>query len=212
MVLALGIGHQTLSQETASKVSIIGVLAFDNVLTSEVTAPMEVFGAATRKKWLSSYSVLLISGTNEKKIVTEEGLQLIADATIYDALELDVLIVPGGYDLDALTGNEVLMAFVHEKGKKATWLSSNCSGAFLLAHAGLLDNVKATTWAGGEADLKRAYPKVDVQFDKNVVIDGKVITSNGGAVSYLAAFKLLSKLSSPEHAKEIADLLQFSRL
>lgn len=202
----------TYSQEPIKKVKYIGLLAFNRVLTSEVTAPFEVFGAASKKEWFSDYKVVIISCAKDKSIVTEEGLKLTADYTIFDDLNLEALMVPGAYDLSAITKNSNTMDFIKNNGSKVRWLGSNCSGAFILAHAGLLNKIKATTWAGGEADLKKAYPAVDVQFNKNVVIDGRIITSNGGVVSYEAAFALLEKLTSKEKSNEIAELLQFNRL
>jgi transcriptional regulator GlxA family with amidase domain len=192
------------------EVPIIGVLAFDKVLTSEVTAPVEVLGAATHRGL--PYQVVVISGSRSLDVTTEEGLTVVADATIYDDLDLDVLIVPGAYDLQALTADEALMSYLKREGAQVTWLASNCSGAFLLAHAGLLNGVKATTWAGGEADLKKTYPKVDVQFDQNVVMDKNIITSNGGAVSYQASLALLRKLGTPEQTQEVSEMLQIPRL
>ena len=91
-------------------------------------------------------------------------------------------------------------------------MASNCSGAFLLGEAGVLDGKNATTWAGGEKDLFKAYPQIKVQYDQNVVIDHKVITSNGGPVSYQAAFELLAKLSSEKFSKEVSEKIQFNRL
>ncbi len=60
--------------------------------------------------------------------------------------------------------------------------------------------------------MARAYPKVNVQLDQNVVEDGNVITSNGGPVSYQAAFALLAKLSVDVFADEISQVIQFNRL
>lgn len=60
--------------------------------------------------------------------------------------------------------------------------------------------------------MARAYPKVNVQLDQNVVEDGNVITSNGGPVSYQAAFALLAKLSLDVFADEISQVIQFNRL
>lgn len=192
--------------------SKIGILVFDGFLTSDVTAPIEVFGAATKKSWFSSYEVVLVSATKEMKVHSEEGLSIVADKTIYDDLALDVLIVPSAYDMDAFINNDDLIKFIAHQGKSASWMASNCSGASLLGEAGILDGKKATTWAGGEKDLKKSYPKIDVQFDTNVVVDNKVITSNGGPVSYQAAFELLTKLSSSKFSKEISELIQFNRL
>jgi len=201
-----------LSNAAMAAKSKIGIIVFPGFLTSDVTAPIEVFGAATKKAWFSAYEVLVISNLKNKQVTSEEGLRIIADKTIYDNLDLDVLIVPSAYKMKPLLKNKKLINFIKKQGQSATWIASNCSGAFLLAEAGLLDGKKATTWAGGEAGLQKAYPKIKVQFDKNVVVDKNVITSNGGPVSYEAAFTLLAKLSSEKFAKEISELIQFNRL
>lgn len=190
----------------------IGILVFDGFLTSDVTAPIEVFGAASKKAWFSSYEVVVISATTKKEIRSEEGLKIIADKTIYDDLKLDVLLVPSAYEMEGLLKNKELIQFIKKQNQSASWMASNCSGAFLLGEAGVLDGKNATTWAGGEKSLLKAYPKIKVQSDQNIVIDSKVITSNGGPVSYQAAFALLAKLSSEKFSKEIADTIQFNRL
>ena len=64
----------------------------------------------------------------------------------------------------------------------------------------------------GEEGLLKAYPKIKVQYNQNVVVDNKVITSNGGPVSYQAAFELLAKLSSEKFSNEISEAIQFNRL
>ena len=190
----------------------IGIIAFDDVLTSDITAPIEVFGAASKKAWFSDYEVIVISATKSKALESEEGLKILADNTIYDALALDVLIVPSAYDMSPYLKSADLIGFIQRQGEKASWMASNCSGALLLGEAGILDGKKATTWAGGEKNLAKSYPAVRVQYDQNVVIDEGVITSNGGPVSYQAAFELLAKLSSEQFAKEISEQIQFNRL
>ncbi len=192
--------------------SKIGILVFDGFLTSDVTAPIEVFGAATKKSWFSSYEVVVISATKNKTVISEEGLTVVADKTIYDNLVLDVLLVPSAYDMDDFIKDKNLIGFIKKQGELTSWMASNCSGAFLLGEAGILDGKKATTWAGGEKGLAESYPKIDVQFDQNVVMDNKVITSNGGPVSYQAAFTLLRLLSSEKFADEISQSIQFDRL
>ncbi len=190
----------------------IGIIVFDGVLTSDITAPIEVFGAASKKAWFSNYEVVVISATREKTVTTEEGLTLVANKTIYDAPQLDVLLVASAYEMEPWLQNKELIRFIKTQAKSTQWLASNCSGAFLLAKAGLLDGKRATTWAGGEKSLARAHPAIKVQYDQNVVVDKGVITSNGGPVSYQAAFVLLARLSSEKYAAEIAESIQFNRL
>lgn len=190
----------------------IGILVYDDVLTSDVTAPAEVFGVATRRSWFSNYEVQLIGVDRKAVITTEEGLRLSVDATIYDAPKLDALIVNSSYEMDRLFKNKDLTAFLKDQGSKVTWLASNCSGAFLYAHAGLLDGYEATTWAGGEKQLQREFPNIKVIVDRNVVVDRNRITSNGGLPSYQGALVLLSLMGRPSHAKEVFETIQLNRL
>ena len=114
--------------------------------------------------------------------------------------------------MDPLLKNRDLIQFIKRQNQPLTWFNSNCSGAFLLAEAKILDGKKATTWFGGEKELAKNYPNIKVQYDTNIVIDGQTITSNGGPVSYQAAFELLAKLSSPDFATKISEQIQFNRL
>ena len=200
------------SQIVSAKQSSIGILVFDGFLTSDVTAPVEVFGAATKTSWFSSYNVVIISATKNRTVTSEEGLTIVSDKTIYDDLDLDVLIVPSAYDMKEHINNKALINFINKKNKTASWVASNCSGAMLLGEAGILDGKKATTWFGGEADLKKSYPKIDVQFNQNVVVADRIVTSNGGPISYEAAFVLLEKLSSKKFSDEISASIQFDRI
>ncbi|MBN3561085.1 DJ-1/PfpI family protein [Aliamphritea spongicola] len=200
-----------LSQSVSAEDKKIGILVFDGVLTSDITAPLEVFGVASRQSWFSDYTPVVIAVKDTDSITTEEGLMLKTDSWIGANPEVDVLIVPSSYDMDPLLDDPKLISYIRHTAESAEWMASNCSGSFLLGEAGILDGKKATTWAGGEADLQDAYPKVDVQFDSNVVIDGRVITSNGSLVSYQAALMLLSKMTSRSKAEEVADTIQYNR-
>lgn len=190
----------------------IGILVFDKVLTSDVIAPAEVFGVATRKSWFSDYEVVFIGVERKPAITTEEGIRLPVDTTIYDAPKLDALIVASAYDMDWLFENEDLTAFLRSQAKTAAWLGSNCSGAFLYAHAGLLDGYRATTWAGGEKQLEREFPEIDVVFDQNVVVDRNRISSNGGIPSYQSALVMLSMMAGTGKAKTVFETIQLNRL
>jgi transcriptional regulator GlxA family with amidase domain len=190
----------------------IGIIVFDGVLTSDVTAPLEVFGVASKKSWFENYEVITINVSNSDHIVTEEGLSLRVDDHLKNRPEVDVLLMPSSYDMQPLLENQALLQYLRDTAKQADWMASNCSGAFVLAEAGLLAGKKATTWAGGEADFQSDYPQVDVQFDTNYVIDGKVITSNGSLVSYQAAFALLEQMASSRKANEVREALQTQRL
>ncbi|WP_198140891.1 DJ-1/PfpI family protein [Nitrosospira sp. NpAV] len=190
----------------------VAVIVYDGVLTSDITAPLEVFGNAAKKPWLQKINVETVAADGDLDILTEEGIKLKADRLLAEAPSYDVIIVPSRYDMDTVLGNRALIDFIRNQSKTADWMASNCSGALVLAEAGVLDGKRATTWAGGEASFQKNYPNVLVQHDINLVIDDGVLTSNGSVVSYEAAIALLAKLTSDELAAEVANDLQFKRV
>lgn len=190
----------------------IGIIVFDGVLTSDITAPLEVFGIASRQSWFSDYEVVTINVGDNAVVTTEEGLQLKVDHHLSQAPEVDVLLLPSAYEMKPLLNNKNLIRYIQQTAVQAEWMASNCSGAFLLAEAGVLDGKRATTWAGGEGELAKAYPAVLVQEDTNYVIDGNVITSNGSVVSYQAALALLEQMSSKGRVAEVRETLQMDRV
>ncbi len=197
---------------TVAATKTIGIIVYDDVLTSDVTGSLEVFGVASKLSWFNDYNVKTIGLENVDFIKTEEGLTLGVDTSIEQKPNVDVLIVPSRYEMNSLLNNEALISFIAQTAESAQWLASNCSGSLLLAQAGILDGKQATTWAGGEADFQKMFPAVMVIHDQNLIIDENVLTSNGSVVSYQAALTLLAQLSSDKAAQEVADTIQYGRL
>ena len=211
LLLAVTMFSATVSAQ-GSPEKLIGVLVFNDVLTSDVVAPLEVFGnASKRKDGLQGYRVVTIA-PNEGVITTEEGVRILPDFTIANVPPLDTLIVGSAYDMKPLLNNEKLIQFVKHQGRQVSWLASNCSGAYILAKAGLLEGKRATTYPGGEIMLKARHPFTKVVSDTYVVMDENLITSNGGLVSYAAAFELLKKMSNTTIASQVAGDLYYDRL
>jgi transcriptional regulator GlxA family with amidase domain len=190
----------------------IGIIVFDGVLTSEVIGPAEVFSIASKQEWFKDSKVLLIGVEKQATVCTDEGIRLTVDATIADDPYLDVLLVPGGNDMNPLLQHEKLNAFIQKQEESAQWLGSVCAGAFLLGQAGVLNGKQATTWFGGETSLQTQFPEIQVVHDQPVVIDQRRITANGGVISYQAALVLLGRLTSAKHAEEIYENLGLGRL
>lgn len=188
----------------------IGVLIYDKVLTSDVTAPLEVFGNAVKQKEFAGYRVVAIAPEKEP-VTTEEGVVLMPHYSIDDAPAVDVLIVGSAYDMVPVLGNAKLIRWVERHGKAARWLASNCSGARILGDAGLLVGKRATTYPGGELLMKARYLRTTVVFDE-VVVDGNLVTSNGGLVSYTAALTLLEQMTSARFAKKVAANIYYDRV
>lgn len=190
----------------------IGIVIFDDVLTAEVIGPAEVFGMASHHDWFAGGQVLLIGIENQPTVQSAEGITLTVDRTIADEVALDVLIVPGAYDVNHLLKHTALNTFIKKQDQSVQWIGSVCAGAFILGNAGVLDGKQATTWFGGEDSLQEQFPAINVVHDQPVVVDDRRVTANGGLAGYQAALILLGKLTSAEHAHEIYQSLSMGRL
>jgi transcriptional regulator GlxA family with amidase domain len=200
--------------EDAPKESVprIGVVIFDGFLSSEVVAPVEVFGKPATEGMLG-FEVVLV-GEKMGPVKSHEGLVLHADYTFATTPALDVLVVPSSYNAAASEENKQVVRFVREQAGKVRYIASHCAGAFILGHAGVLDGRRVTTYVGGGALLQEKFPGAKVLDDMQnpLVVDGNLITSNGGLVSYEASIKLLEMMSSKKQADGVAAELFLSQM
>lgn len=190
----------------------IGLLMYNGVLTTEVTAAADVFTKAT-EDGEQLFNVITITENNDP-IITEEGLRMIGDYTFKNAPKLEVLFVPSAYDMYAQVHNENIVTFIREKDKETKYTVSNCAGAQLIGESGIADGRKIVTWIGGGEQLQKDYPKLLVQDEYSVsyMEDGKYLSSNGNLASYISALELVEKMTSPEHRKFVESYLYLDRL
>lgn len=188
----------------------VGILIFDGFLTSEVTGPFEIFGSEHIK---NDINVVLIS-ENDRVIKSHENLPLKAHYTFANCPKLDVLIVPSSYNAEASNLNKNVVSFVRKKSKEVSYLASHCAGAFILGEAGLLDNKRVMTYVGGAKELKKSFPNaiVEPEGDIRVLVDGNLISSNGGIASYEASLVLLDMLTDRQTAETVSAYLTWNRI
>lgn len=191
---------------------IIGLLMYDDVLTTELTAPMDVFTKLT-KDGKQLFNVITIAESYDF-IVSEEGLKMFPDYILENSPKLDILIVPSAYDMSLQVKNKNLVDFIKSQNKNTEYTVSNCGGATLIGESGIADGKKIVTWIGGGVDLQKNYPNLKVQDDGKVsyMEDGKFLSSNGNLASYISSLELLEKLSSKEHRKFVESYLYLDRL
>lgn len=142
-----------------------------------------------------------------KPITTFEGIRILPDFdyTKDDLPHIDILVVPSAeHHLDSDLNNEAMISWVSKTGKEASYVTSHCDGAFVLAKAGLLDDVASTTFPTDIDSYKEMFPNLDVRDSTLFVHDGKFITSAGGARSFEAALYLVEELYGASIARSIA--------
>jgi putative intracellular protease/amidase len=179
-----------------------GILVVNGVYNTEVAAPFDVL-QHTRFHTQPGMEVFTVS-PDGKPVTTFEGLKLTPDYAFANAPAVDVLVVPSARgSMDADLQNQALIDWVRKTGGQARNVISLCDGAFLLAKAGLLQGIPATTFPDDYGRFSQQFPDVDLRINVSFVDAGKVITSQGGARSYEAAMHLVDRLYGRQVAEGI---------
>jgi putative intracellular protease/amidase len=190
MVLALlsliGVTTLTLSAEvqgqSADQVAKkpprnLAILIFEGVQIIDYTGPYETFGHVYSADQPVPFNTYTVAEKGEA-LTTAMGMSVNPKYTIDNAPKPDVIVVPGG-DVRATMNDAKVIKWLQDSSKDAEIVMSVCNGAFILAKAGLLDGLEATTTATLIERFKEAAPKTRVVSDKRFVDNGKIITTAG---------------------------------
>lgn len=179
-----------------------GFLIVEGVYNTELAAPYDVLQhtAFHTKPGIEAFTV----SPDGQPLTTFEGIRIVPRYSFANAPPIDVLIIPstrGSMDRDL--ENRVLIDWVRQVAGQARHVVALCDGAFVLAQAGLLDGVPATTFPEDYDRLVQMFPKVDLRVNVSFVDSGKILTSQGGARSYDVAMYLVDKLYGQKVAQGI---------
>jgi putative intracellular protease/amidase len=154
----------------------LAILIFDGVQIIDYTGPYETFGHVHTDDG-HAFNIYTVS-EKTAPITTSMGMSVNPKYSFEDAPKPDVLLIPGG-DVRGQVSNPAVIKWVQERAKGAEIVLSVCNGAFILAKAGLLDGLEATTTATLIPRLREAAPKTRVVDDRRFVDNGKIITAAG---------------------------------
>jgi transcriptional regulator GlxA family with amidase domain len=157
----------------------IVVVVFDRLQSLDLVGPLEVFSTANRETGAPHYRFDVVSLSGDDVVATS-GLGLRVDRAIDEVRgAIDTLLVVGGDGTVAAMEDATFVAAVAQLAKRSRRVASVCTGAFVLAQAGLLDGRRATThWRYCDA-LAQQFPQIAVEPDPIFVRDGNVVTSAG---------------------------------
>lgn len=178
-------------------------VTFDGVQTLDVTGPAEVFAGAARVLDRAAYRVSVLSSGGGVR-TTSSGVRIHTDDLVKPR-RTDIVVVAGGGDsaVRAAMADTQLVDWLRRAHRTVARMTSVCSGAFLLAHAGILDGKRATTHWAGCALLSRSFPNVRVDGDAIFVEDGKVWTSAGVTTGIDMALAIVER----DHNRQVADAI-----
>jgi transcriptional regulator GlxA family with amidase domain len=183
------------------------IVLFDGVQPLDVTGPMDVFSSAARFVGDAGPPpyVVRTASLGGGPVRCAGGLQVTPDLDLLDAGDHDVVLVPGGPGVE--DADPRLAAWLRDRAPHAERVVSVCTGAFLLAEAGLLDGRRATTHWLSCAELASRYPEVSVDPRPIFVRDGSVSTSAGVTAGVDLAIALVEEDLGRAVAHEVARLL-----
>ena len=195
----------------------VNILLFDQIEVLDFAGPFEVFSRTRLEPGIESrrsdenapYRVRTVAVTAEP-IRATGGLTVVPDCALDQAPDAEVLIVPGGFGTRALLDDARVLDWIRSAAGNTPTVASVCTGALLLAAAGLLTDKRATTHWGALDALAELDPSIRVQRDQRVVFDG-IVTSAGVAAGIDMAFALVQMACGREVADETADYIEYAR-
>ena len=182
----------------------IGVVLFEGFELLDVFGPLEMFGLEA-----DHFEIRLIA-EHGGVVASRQGPKSVSDDSFQSAPALDVLMVPGGFGTRREVNNPELLAWLKTRSEQSELVVSVCTGSALLAKAGVLDGVRATTnklafaWASSQSE------KVQWQKQARWVEDGKFFSSSGVSAGIDMALAVIAKLVSHQAAEQAANFAEYT--
>ena len=172
----------------------VAIPIFDGLTALDAVGPYEVLSR------LPDATVTFVAIEPGPKRTETGMLALIADRALADLPHPDVVVVPGGFGTRALLGEEQILAWLREAHAHSTWTTSVCTGSLLLAAAGILEGLEATThWLAMDELAEQGVTPVP----RRIVEQGKVLTAAGVSAGIDMALLLASRIAGEQLARGI---------
>ncbi len=187
---------------------IVEILIFDEVELLDVAGPYEAFSVAGFPRQQKLFEVSLVA-ERAGQVMARNRFAMTPHHTIDDCPEPAVLVIPGGFGTRREIHNSRLVQWISAMSARSGLTLSVCSGALLLARAGLLEGLHATTHQGALGLLAELAPNTTVHSDQRVVDNGRIVLSAGVSAGIDAALHVISRLEGLEVARETANYMEY---
>ncbi|MFH1583956.1 MAG: DJ-1/PfpI family protein [Actinomycetota bacterium] len=186
----------------------VAILIFNDVEVLDFCGPFEVFSVTKRRDKIIPFNVYTVAEKLEP-IVARNDLSVNPKYTISDCPQPDILLIPGGYGARIEMNNKILIDWMRKCSQKAELVLSVCTGALLLAKAGLLEGLVATTHHEAIDLLREIAPNTTIQKGKRFVDNGKFILSAGVSAGIDMSLYVIAKLLGEEQAIKTAQIIEY---
>jgi len=185
----------------------VGIFVYDDVEVLDFAGPFQVFTTAERMARPDKpFATFTVAAGNEVR--ARGGLPLVPSYTFGREPHIDVLIVPGGIVTDELDRPAVI-EWIAARAAEARLTASVCTGAFLLAKAGVLDGRKATTHWEDIDDFRKSFPGIPIDADARFVDEGHIVTSAGISAGIDMSLHLVARLAGEPLASRTARQMDY---
>jgi len=181
----------------------LGAVFFNDFELLDAYGPLEMFGA------LGDEIKIVTIAEQAGPVSSSAGPKTIADYGFDDAPELDLILLPGGIGTIPELGNEAMLTFLKTRAAKSQITMSVCTGSALLAKAGLLDGLAATTNKMFFELARSQSDQVDWQEAARWVDAGRYVTSSGVSAGTDMALAVIQRLFGPEAAQNVVNYTEY---
>ncbi|WP_068080874.1 DJ-1/PfpI family protein [Polycladidibacter stylochi] len=195
--------YNTTTPQNESSIKTISILIFPDFEVLDVFGPMELFGMLP-----DNFLIELVAQTKEP-VRAKQGALIIPDKTIYEVSTTDILLVPGGRGTRTECENKKLLLWLVKLSRQAELVLSVCTGAALLANAGLLDGKQATTNKMAFKWVSSLSDKVNWKAKARWVEDDKIFSSSGVSAGMDMSLAVIEKLLGQETAEDVASFAEY---
>lgn len=187
----------------------LGILVFTDAEVLDFAGPFEVFSVTNE---LSGGLDVLTVAKEKKPVRARNGLTILPDVGLADCPPLDFLLIPGGFGTRALLKDDVLISWIVRTSDDCETVLSVCSGALVLARAGLLDGLSATTHHQVFGELEGLAPATTIVKEQRFVDNGQIITAAGVTAGIDMSLYFVSRLYGRQTAEQTARYMEWNQI
>lgn len=187
----------------------IGILLFDGVQELDAIGPFEVLAGWTRMHPDDGWRTTTVGLTGDGAVRGASGLVMTPEVSLEAAGHIDLLVYPSGRGARELVSDIAHLDWVRSQAGDDQITTSVCTGALVLAAAGLLKNRPATTHWGALERLAAIDPTIEMRPDDRYVDDGDVVTAAGISAGIDMALHLVARLAGDDRARQVRRFLQY---
>jgi transcriptional regulator GlxA family with amidase domain len=207
LVLVMSLSSWTLgSAQGKTEKMNVAIFVYSGVEILDFGGPAEVFASAYTDSG-HAFNVYTVAASSEP-VRSQNFLTIVPEYSIHHCPAPDIMVLPGG-SAEQSAQNEDVLAWVKGCLPNAKVVMSVCTGAIILAKAGLLDGKVATTWHGKIDYLRKISPHTTVLEKTRFVDNGRIITTAGVSAGIDGALHVVARMLGENEAARIARYMEY---